>query len=1087
MATGTHPPSDPLIVAPWREADTAESKSEQYLARRFAAASSEYRSEALVTFFMGLGLGALTWVLAGVLLEHWIVPGGLPRWGRWAWFGAGGFAAVLATIRWGVPPLFRRVNVVYAARAFEREHPELHNDLVNAVLVKDHGQDLPEPVVKTIRRRAARQLSRVPDGLAIHGLASVLAWVMAALVGFACLYQIFAPKSLITSAARLIAPWTQIAAPSRVQIEPPRLSWRMPEEGAAGIDRDDRRLAVVGGAVEFVRGRQLVVASAIEGLNGGEKPVLVVTPLRDDGRSDPAAAAWRMPLVPAGSGRPFVVVPDESRGLDQSVSLVIAAGDARSEPIRVRVVDAPMLLVRELRYQYPAYTGREPETIPWQGDIRGLEGTKVTVVAEANRGLEAAAIDLGCDGRRDVALPLTRPEAVRGSGSFTLRLLPDRSGPEFSAYRFMYRPQVPAGAASESDTVGQLEHRIEVIPDLAPEVAIESPERNVERVPPDAPVTVRVRATDPDFAVASVRVDTRLRGREDVRRGESLLVGQPRQRFRGAATLIPRDLGAGAGSVLEYRAVATDNRPDPPNESATEWRALEIDAAAPPQPSPPPEQPDQRDPQDQPEGGGRQDGGRENDPQQSSESNPSDQGESARNDRRQDEPTPQGDQGGKQEGDQQGEQESQQGAEGGKQGGRPGERQPDQSGQEKPGSQEPGDQQGNQGGGNQQGTQQGEQQGGQAGGQQGEHEGSERGGQQGGRDAAAEGGQQGTEAGGESGADRNAGRDGKQGRDVGERQSDDPRSDGKPEGGEPREPGQDGATPSADEQGRAEANGNKPGGPAGDPPAKPAVAADGTNDGEAMERILENRQRAAGSEQSQPNDDGRDPVPPKNDAGDRDGHEHDQGTCNKDGQPCGKPGCSTCNGGSGLSGSGGGAGQEGAGQEGAGQEGAGQEGATQPGDAEGAADGSVGTGGAAGGGRGEQMGAEPLERREMEWGEQSAEQARNAANLAIEHLRRSLEEGRDDVLHDLGWTREQASAFLNRWEAMQRMAQSEDPGQRGEFDRAVRSLGLRPEGVRRSGDVPTDVRGGQAEGRRTRPPNDYREQFKAFMQGTSVP
>ena len=54
------------------------------------------------------------------------------------------------------------------------------------------------------------------------------------------------------------------------------------------------------------------------------------------------------------------------------------------------------------------------------------------------------------------------------------------------------------------------------------------------------------------------------------------------------------------------------------------------------------------------------------------------------------------------------------------------------------------------------------------------------------------------------------------------------------------------------------------------------------------------------------------------------------------------------------------------------------------------------------------MAGEPLERREMEWNAQSADQARNAANLAIEHLRRSLAEGRDDVLDDLGWTRDQA-------------------------------------------------------------------------------
>jgi hypothetical protein len=123
----------------------------------------------------------------------------------------------------------------------------------------------------------------------------------------------------------------------------------------------------------------------------------------------------------------------------------------------------------------------------------------------------------------------------------------------------------------------------------------------------------------------------------------------------------------------------------------------------------------------------------------------------------------------------------------------------------------------------------------------------------------------------------------------------------------------------------------------------------------------------------------------------------------------------------------------------------------------------------------------------MEWGRQNLDHARNAANLAVEHLRNSLDKGRTDMLDELGWTPEQARAFLARWQAMQRLAGSADPAERAEYERAVRSLGLRPEGVRSSRDVPADVKGGQAEGRRSRPPSDYREQFKAFMQGTSSP
>ena len=122
----------------------------------------------------------------------------------------------------------------------------------------------------------------------------------------------------------------------------------------------------------------------------------------------------------------------------------------------------------------------------------------------------------------------------------------------------------------------------------------------------------------------------------------------------------------------------------------------------------------------------------------------------------------------------------------------------------------------------------------------------------------------------------------------------------------------------------------------------------------------------------------------------------------------------------------------------------------------------------------------------MEWGEQDLAHARNAADLAIEHLRQAGDSGDGGVLDDLGWSPQQARDFLARWEAMRRMARSGDQRQRGEFEQAVRSLGLRPAGVGSSREVPADVKGGQAEGRRSRPPSDYREQFKAFLQGAAA-
>ena len=93
----------------------------------------------------------------------------------------------------------------------------------------------------------------------------------------------------------------------------------MPGEDLAGVNQRERLLTPIRDQVELARGRQLVVTARIDGLASGEKPELIVTPLLDDGRHDPGATAWRMPLVASGDGRRQVIVPDASRGLDQSV------------------------------------------------------------------------------------------------------------------------------------------------------------------------------------------------------------------------------------------------------------------------------------------------------------------------------------------------------------------------------------------------------------------------------------------------------------------------------------------------------------------------------------------------------------------------------------------------------------------------------------------------------------------------------------------------------------------------------------------------------------------------------------------------
>lgn len=1205
MATVSGDSSRSLAVGGWAVDGDHDSKSERYLAKRLAAASSDYKGVALITFVLAAAVGTLAWLGAGVMLDHWLVPGGLPRWGRSVWLATWGIALAAAIVRWIVPLVRYRVNLVYAARVIERDHPDLHNDIVNAVLVKAHADESAPMVVRSLERRAARSLAAVPaEGVIDRGPAVRLAAALAVLVALACVYQVVGPKSMFTSFARLVAPWSTVAAPARVQLSAPRLFWRMPgdDRPADGDALAGQQLLIEGETATLVRGRQLVVAAEIRGLRRDERPVVQVVPMRDDGAIDPAAAAWEVGMerrrAAAGAGDTFVaVLPDAARGIDHGLEFVLAAGDARSEPLRIAVVDSPSLLVRELRYEYPPYTRLPPETVPWQGDVRAVEGTRVTVVAESNRPLETAWIEFDGSGRRDRAMKVGASDLARATGSFDLAMNADRSRAEHASYRLVFRPR-GANGAKEEPLAEQMDHRIEVVADLAPEVSIEEPRESPLRVPAEAPVAVRVRALDPDFGLARVGLEMRFRDGKPL---PDLIVldketsGGTSGGFKGVARFVPTRLGAGGGAVVEYRAFAVDTRPKQPNVAHSNWQTIVIDPSAPPQRQDQRTGDQSRDAKDGSNGNdGRQPGGeQENNEQQKGQ--PEDRQRQESGDDQPEGKDEPGDQSGASDGSQGGQQQSKDAGE---------------AGAKQQGSDQSGDGQ-NQNGGQNSGQQSGPKQqagGEQASGQQGQprpdqqQPGNQRGGQKGGSNAQQSGGEQ-------SGGEKQSG--------------------------------------------------------AKDGPQKPRdnVAADGTNDGEAMERILDHKRQQEGGQQSEQGD--KQPSKQSPQGGDQNGDQQKNQKNNQkqdcpdcagaDGKPCGKEGCSSCKGGAaGSSGksSGQGAGENAAGQEGSsqqsgeptggqsgeqsggqpgkqpgqpGQQPGQQSGAGQPADGQQAGDkpsdgsGEQGAGKAAGeqgsgepsqgqpsggsgagaAGKGDQGGkgdtreqskdgegadrgerpdegerkqqgqqrgeaaegtqaqgprepgsksaaeetsgqagtagkeggteagdepgaqpgapqpgqpsdqvsptgrggwsngerraatgkddsAEPLPAKETEWVEQELARARNAADLAIEHLRKSVAEGRTDVLEQLGWTADQARAFLDRWDAMRRMAGSDDPRQRGEFERAIRSLGLRPGGVRTSRDVPADVKGGQAEGRRSRPPSEYRDQVKAYLQGAAT-
>ena len=267
-------------------------------------------------------------------------------WLRWAWLLVGLLGAIVLALKSLVPVLRYRVNVLYAARSIEREFPELHNDLVNAVLVNPDGTDPHKDLItRSLDKRAGRQMTNIPvDAVFDQQHLVSLATILACLVFVGSLYALLSPKNSFVSAARLFAPWSAWAAPSRVSVQDIECYWAT----VSGEDRvlntshsgnsmfDDRQhLQWLENrkVVELIRGQQVVVSAEINNLREGESPFVVVSSLLEDGKRDQQAKPWKANLrKQADSNMYWVKLPSSEIGLARSVRVTLEAGDARADP-----------------------------------------------------------------------------------------------------------------------------------------------------------------------------------------------------------------------------------------------------------------------------------------------------------------------------------------------------------------------------------------------------------------------------------------------------------------------------------------------------------------------------------------------------------------------------------------------------------------------------------------------------------------------------------------------------------------------------------------------------------------------------------
>ncbi len=558
MSSGLAPPipqpSGPLAPRP--------ADAEKYIDLRLEETRRHVRAVDLTVVSLKLCIGVLFYLLSAMVVDHWVLADGLGRGSRvllWAVLVlvAGWYCARLL-----FPLLIHRINPIFAAQTIEHTRPGFKNGLINFLLLRREQEavqadELSKRVYQGLQVRTASELSRVTVGTTVDRLHVIrLGYLLATLVAICCVYFVVSPKNPLVSFGRVILPWARIGAPTRVTID-----------------------AVDPGNTVAYQGDNLVVSAEVRGLRAGEPASLHYSSV--DGQSVDQSVPMS---VPEGGFRYQGELPPGNLGFQQSLLYWIAAGDASSPTFRIDVQIPPAIVVDRVEYDYPEYTRLPQRVAVREGDLRAIEGTRVTIHGSANYPVAQAFIELDGDSR-----PTVRMTADGSTATGRLTLAMSRSDPTQPEYHWY---QLRFTDPERRENRRPIRHRIDVIPDQKPEVRFVDPPPEELQLPVNGSAELKVHAEDPDFGLR--RVELRAE-----REGRGLLIPpllkklRPDKPHRGpfeAAHLFePARLSLKAGDKVAYWAEAADckEKADDPgflgNIAETEKRTILIVAGDPQQ------------------------------------------------------------------------------------------------------------------------------------------------------------------------------------------------------------------------------------------------------------------------------------------------------------------------------------------------------------------------------------------------------------------------------------------------------------------------------------------------------------------------
>ena len=495
-----------------------------------------------------------------VLADHWFLKDGLTMSLRFVIFAAL-LAAAGAYIYWKIVPFFRyTINPVYTADLIERGAPAFKNSLINWLLLRqerDERDNVPTEKIDDrmftgVVRTAAGHLQTVPVGHAVdyRKLIWVGSFLTVLLLSF-IVYAWFSPKSSAQTFIRIVLPFSGVERPQAVQFR-----------------------NVQPGDATALQGETLVISAEV--ISQSPEPVHLVFST-DDGQAfeqripmsrPEGKIAFETPSFPPGR-------QGTERGFNSSVDYWIMQGESRSKQYRIDVLPAASMEIVSLRYDFPAYTGLEPEIIEHGGDIRALEGTTVTVEVRSTLPLQESFIVF--DDNPANRVKMTVDEQKTGAkGTIALKH-------PYSHKTFAFQATDANGNPSRRSGI----YRIEVIPDQPPKVQWADTATHLRddriNLPLNETLPMPIQAEDPDFALRHLRFKTESPGKRipDVALLESPATGPTNHRGQISKTVAfsPADKRLAVGDTAEIWAEAIDTKLPEANVSTT--RKITIQVVAP--------------------------------------------------------------------------------------------------------------------------------------------------------------------------------------------------------------------------------------------------------------------------------------------------------------------------------------------------------------------------------------------------------------------------------------------------------------------------------------------------------------------------